>query len=45
MAEMLLGKCPACFHNFIQPICEMTCSPNQKAFMNVEQTDKEYPGE
>lgn len=43
MAQMLLGKCPSCFHNFIQPICEITCSPNQTTFMTVEQMDRENP--
>lgn len=43
-AEMLINKCPSCFYNFIQPICEMTCSPLQTTFMTVEGVDRESPG-
>lgn len=43
-AEMLIKKCPSCFYNFIQPICEMTCSPHQITFMTVETIDRDSPG-
>ncbi|XP_031623416.1 NPC intracellular cholesterol transporter 1-like [Contarinia nasturtii] len=38
-AEFVLSKCPACFHNFLQPICEMTCSPNQTNFLKVQKIE------
>lgn len=33
--EFGLSKCPSCFYNFVQPLCDMTCSPNQTSFMKV----------
>lgn len=39
MAEILLKKCPACFHNFVQPICDMTCSPKQSTFLKVQKIE------
>ncbi|XP_055296329.1 NPC intracellular cholesterol transporter 1-like [Sitodiplosis mosellana] len=38
-AEFILSDCPACFHNFVQPICAMTCSPKQSQFLKVNQLD------
>ncbi|KMZ76416.1 hypothetical protein ZOSMA_1024G00010 [Zostera marina] len=30
-----LGGCPACLRNFLNLFCEITCSPNQSLFINV----------
>ncbi|XP_052763831.1 NPC intracellular cholesterol transporter 1-like isoform X1 [Mya arenaria] len=31
----LLQRCPACYHNFLNQICQMTCSPHQSKFIAV----------
>lgn len=36
LAEGVLGRCPACFRNFIRQICEMNCSPDQSTYVDVE---------
>lgn len=41
MAQILLKKCPSCFENFIQPICDVTCSPKQSSFMRVQNIQKD----
>lgn len=35
LAEGLLGGCPACYSNFLNLWCTISCSPNQSTFMNV----------
>ncbi|KAM8850870.1 LOW QUALITY PROTEIN: NPC intracellular cholesterol transporter 1 [Spinachia spinachia] len=32
-----LSRCPACFNNFMNLFCELTCSPHQSQFMNTTQ--------
>ncbi|KPI99809.1 Niemann-Pick C1 protein [Papilio xuthus] len=32
-AENLLVRCPACYENFLQHICGMTCAPDQSKFI------------
>lgn len=34
-AKGILNRCPSCFRNFLQNICEFTCSPNQSKFIDV----------
>ncbi|CRL00933.1 CLUMA_CG014191, isoform A, partial [Clunio marinus] len=34
-AASILNRCPSCFANFLQPICEFTCSPHQSSFIKV----------
>lgn len=48
MAEGVLGRCPACYSNFVRQICELNCSPDQSRFIDIEVanttdgTDTEY---
>ncbi|XP_074041077.1 NPC intracellular cholesterol transporter 1 isoform X2 [Leptinotarsa decemlineata] len=39
IAESLLSRCPACFNNFLQQICELSCSPIQSTFMKINATE------
>lgn len=39
-AEPILSRCPSCFANFANIVCQMTCSPNQKAFLRVDKAQK-----
>lgn len=43
-AEFILANCPACFNNFLQPICAMTCSPKQSEFLKVLELQEEESG-
>lgn len=36
-SKALLKECPACFYNFVQPFCDITCSPKQAKFVKVNQ--------
>ncbi|KAH3710433.1 hypothetical protein DPMN_069915 [Dreissena polymorpha] len=36
----LLQRCPACYHNFLNQICQMTCSPNHYQYIIANMTDK-----
>ncbi|KAF4521963.1 hypothetical protein B566_EDAN009491 [Ephemera danica] len=42
MAGALLQRCPSCYRNLLQEICGFTCHPNQKRFMQINET-KEIP--
>ncbi|CAH2044145.1 unnamed protein product, partial [Iphiclides podalirius] len=33
MAESIISRCPACFDNFVEHICGMTCSPDHSNFL------------
>ncbi|CAG4956215.1 unnamed protein product [Parnassius apollo] len=35
IAENILARCPACFDNFVQHVCGMTCAPDQSNFLKV----------
>lgn len=37
-AASILKRCPSCFTNFLQNICEFTCSPHQSTFIDVIET-------
>lgn len=37
LAAALLQKCLPCFYNFVQSMCDSTCSPNQASFMKVRE--------
>ncbi|XP_045537295.1 NPC intracellular cholesterol transporter 1 isoform X3 [Papilio machaon] len=37
-AENLLVRCPACYENFLQHICGMTCAPDQSKFLKPVRT-------
>lgn len=37
-AENLIASCPACRKNFDNLFCQFTCSPNQREFINVTDT-------
>ncbi|XP_074041061.1 NPC intracellular cholesterol transporter 1 isoform X5 [Leptinotarsa decemlineata] len=39
IAESLLSRCPACFNNFLEQICELSCSPKQSTFMKINATE------
>nr|XP_033789766.1 NPC intracellular cholesterol transporter 1 [Geotrypetes seraphini] len=34
-----LSRCPSCFYNFQNLLCELTCSPDQGRFLNVTHTE------
>ncbi|XP_053383047.1 NPC intracellular cholesterol transporter 1-like [Mercenaria mercenaria] len=36
LPEQLLSRCPACFFNFLNSICQTTCSPQQSRFMRED---------
>lgn len=38
-AKSILSRCPSCFTNFMQNICEFTCSTRQSTFIDVIKTD------
>lgn len=40
-AAFILSHCPSCFHNFLQPICEMTCSSKQSNFLKVQTIEQD----
>jgi hypothetical protein len=31
--DNIIGRCPSCYYNFLQILCEMACSPNQDQFI------------
>lgn len=35
MPEGIIARCPSCWHNFRQSLCEFTCSPFQAHFVRV----------
>ncbi|OXA57471.1 Niemann-Pick C1 protein [Folsomia candida] len=35
MPEGIISRCPSCWHNFRQSLCEFTCSPFQAHFVKV----------
>lgn len=37
-AKAILYRCPSCFANFMQVLCEFTCSPIQSTFIDVIET-------
>lgn len=45
MAANFLQRCPSCMTNFVQHICDFTCSPQQSQFMKVEEVEKGDKGE
>uniref|UniRef100_A0A452R521 NPC intracellular cholesterol transporter 1 n=1 Tax=Ursus americanus TaxID=9643 RepID=A0A452R521_URSAM len=34
-----LSRCPSCFYNLMNLFCELTCSPRQRQFLNVTETE------
>lgn len=42
----MLGRCPSCFYNFANYICQMSCSPVQSTFLRLDEHEpsKEVPG-
>jgi len=38
LPDQLLSRCPACYRNFLNEICYMTCSPIQSNFLAVDST-------
>lgn len=38
-AEGLLGGCPACWNNFANLFCTISCSPDQSLFADVAKTN------
>lgn len=38
MAAALLNRCPSCMHNFVQQVCDFTCSPRQSQFVEAKVT-------
>lgn len=38
LAKMMLSRCPSCWFNFRYTICEMTCGPRQKNFLEITET-------
>ncbi|SCU78692.1 LADA_0A06942g1_1 [Lachancea dasiensis] len=43
-AEGLIMSCPACHENFKTLFCHFTCSPNQRSFTNVTETQTSTDG-
>lgn len=39
-AANFLQRCPSCMKNFVQHICDFTCSPKQSQFMKVMEVEK-----
>ncbi|XP_067002483.2 NPC intracellular cholesterol transporter 1 [Anabrus simplex] len=39
MAAGLMKRCPSCMKNFVEHICDYTCSPKQSSFINVTKYD------
>ncbi|KAL4217752.1 NPC intracellular cholesterol transporter 1 [Mactra antiquata] len=39
----ILKGCPACLYNFLDEICQLTCSPKQSNFMMVDESAPELP--
>ncbi|XP_031351327.1 NPC intracellular cholesterol transporter 1 isoform X1 [Photinus pyralis] len=35
IAENFFKRCPSCMHNFVQHICQMTCSTEHSRYLNV----------
>ncbi|XP_015795085.1 NPC intracellular cholesterol transporter 1-like isoform X2 [Tetranychus urticae] len=42
----MLSRCPSCFYNFANYLCEMTCSPKQSTFLRLDASEpsKSKPG-
>lgn len=40
LAANFLKRCPSCFHNLVEHICDFSCSPNQSNFMKIHGTEK-----
>lgn len=38
LPEQFLARCPACYHNFLNQICLMTCSPNHSRYLYANMT-------
>jgi hypothetical protein len=38
LPQGLLSRCPSCFYNFRQSLCDFTCSPYQYRFLNANAT-------
>lgn len=36
LPDQLLQRCPACYSNFLNQICQMTCSPKQSQFLYAD---------
>lgn len=47
LPQGIIGRCPSCFYNFRQSICELACSPKQGLYLNVTKAIKSKfkPGE
>lgn len=43
-AENIIASCPACKKNFDTIFCHFTCSPNQRAFIDVIEKEKSTDG-
>lgn len=39
MAAIFLQRCPSCYANFLQILCEFTCSPRQSKFIDVRKIE------
>ncbi|KAL3318172.1 NPC intracellular cholesterol transporter 1 [Cichlidogyrus casuarinus] len=37
--EIIIGKCPACYRNFLRLFCAMTCDPYQASFVTPTEID------
>lgn len=44
-AANFLARCPSCMKNFVQNLCDFTCSPQQSQFMEVKEVEKGDKGE
>lgn len=41
LAANFLQRCPSCLKNFVQNLCDFTCSPKQSTFMRAQEYVKE----
>jgi len=41
LPQGIIGRCPGCFYNFRQLICELACGQMQSQFLNVTKTKKD----
>lgn len=42
---MFLKHCPACYANYMNTMCQITCSPNQEQFAKVMMSDQNDDGQ
>ena len=40
LPQAIVGRCPSCFYNFRQSVCNLACGPTQSAYLNISKTIK-----